>query len=231
MPCPFLPGSDSDVFKGVSVFIGLIVSLGSSGVVNQVMSGFTLTYSRALRVGDFVKIGDMEGTVEHVGALSTKVKTPRREEITIPNAVVMSQATVNYSRHADSEGVFVPTSVTIGYDAPWRQVRALLLLAAERTAGVRKEPKPMVRQAALHDFYVEYVLLVALERPQMRGPVLDALHANIQDAFNEFGVQIMSPHYESDPGAPKVVPKSRWHDTPAPAAVPERETAESWIGT
>jgi small-conductance mechanosensitive channel len=216
----YLPGSESDVFKGVSVFVGLMVSLGSTGIMNQIMSGLTITYSRALRLGDFVKVGDVEGTVTHLGTLATKIKTPRHEEITIPNAVVVSNATTNYSRHALEEGVFVPTSLTIGYDTPWRQVHALLLLAAERTAGVRRDPKPVVRQTALQDFYVQYTLMVCLEQPHLRGPVLDTLHANIQDAFNEFGVQIMSPNYEADPSGPKVVDKRNWYAAPATVDAP-----------
>jgi small-conductance mechanosensitive channel len=214
---PYLPGSGTDAFKGVSIFVGLIISLGSSGVVNQIMSSFMITYSRALRLGDYVRVGDIEGTVTHVGMLSTKVKTPRREEVTIPNAVLVSHTTTNFSRFAQSEGVYVPTPVTIGYDAPWRQVEALLLMAAERTPGVRREPKPVVFQTALQDFYVQYTLLVSLERPDRRGPVLNTLHANIQDAFNEYGVQIMSPNYEADPAAPKIVPKDRWFDAPGRA--------------
>lgn len=214
---PYLPGSGTDAFKGVSVFVGLIISPGSSGVVNQIMSSFMITYSRALRLGDYVRVGDVEGTVMHVGMLSTKVKTPRREEVTIPNAVLVSHTTTNFSKFAESEGVYVPTSVTIGYDAPWRQVEALLLMAAERTPGVRREPKPVVFQTALQDFYVQYTLLVSLERPDRRGPVLNTLHANIQDAFSEYGVQIMSPNYEADPTAPKIVPKDRWFDAPGRA--------------
>ncbi len=211
---PYLPGSGTDAFKGVSVFVGLMISFGSSGVVNQVMSSFMITYSRALRLGDYVRVGDIEGTVTHVGMLSTKVKTPRREEVTIPNAVLVSRTTTNFSKFADSEGVYVPTSVTIGYDTPWRQVETLLLMAADRTPGVRREPKPVVFQTALQDFYVQYTLLVSLERPDRRGPILNTLHANIQDAFNEHGVQIMSPHYEADPSAPKIVPKEGWFDAP-----------------
>jgi small-conductance mechanosensitive channel len=211
---PYLPGSGTDAFKGVSVFLGLIISLGSSGIVNQVMSSFMITYSRALRLGDYVRVGDIEGTVTHVGMLSTKVKTPRREEVTIPNAVLVSHTTTNFSKFADSEGVYVPTSVTIGYDTPWRQVEALLLMAADRTPGVRREPKPVVFQTALQDFYVQYTLLVSLEGPDRRGPILNTLHANVQDAFNEHGVQIMSPNYEADPKAPKIVPKERWFDAP-----------------
>jgi small-conductance mechanosensitive channel len=219
---PYLPGSESDAFKGVSVFIGLVVSLGSSGIVNQMMSGLTLTYSRALRLGDVVRVGDVEGLVTHLGALSTKIKTPRGEEVTMPNALVVSCVTTNFSRLA-SEGVYVPTTVTIGYDTPWRQVQALLLLAAERTAGVLRQPAPVVRQTALMDFYVTYTLLVCLERPDERVPVLDRLHANIQDAFNEYGVQIMSPNYEADPEDRKVVPPDQWYAAPASASrTPER---------
>ena len=218
---PYLPGSSSDAFKGVSVFIGVIVSLGSSGIMNQIMSGLTLTYSRALAVGDFVKVGEIEGTVEQLGFLSLKIKTERREAITIPNALVVSTSTINYSRFATREGVKVSTSVTIGYNTPWRQVEALLMLAASRTPGIRKEPPPVVRQTALLDFYVKYTVLVCLDQPRQRVPILHALHANILDAFNEYGVQITSPNYESDPNELKVVPKSQWYAAPAaPAAGP-----------
>ena len=211
----YLPGAESDVFKGASVFVGLVISLGSSGIMNQVMSGLMLTYSRALRPGDFVRIAEVEGTVTHLGTLSTKVRTPRNEEVTIPNAVMVSNATTNFTRHAEQDGVFTPTSVTIGYDQPWRQVHALLLLAAERTNSVRKTPKPIVFQTALADFYVQYTLLVCLDNPAKRAPTLNELHANIQDAFNEFGVQIMSPNYEADPERQKTVPRDRWYDAPA----------------
>jgi small-conductance mechanosensitive channel len=211
---PYLPGSGTDAFKGVSVFVGLIISLGSSGLVNQAMSSFMITYSRALRIGDYVRIGDVEGTVVHSGLLATKLLTPKREEVTLPNAVVASSTITNYSRQAD-EGVYVRTSVTIGYDTPWRQVEALLLTAAARTAGVNAQPPPRVLQVALQDFYVEYALIVVPEQPAGRLLVLSDLHAHIQDAFNEHGVQIMSPHYRADPEAPKVVPKSDWFAPPA----------------
>jgi small-conductance mechanosensitive channel len=212
---PYLPGSQTDAFKGVSVFLGLMVTFGSSGLVNQIMSGFMITYSRALRVGDFVRVGDVEGTVIHLGVLSTKVKTLRHEEVTIPNAVVVAQTTTDYSRLSETEAVLTPISVTIGYDVPWRQVHALLLLAAHRTAGLRRAPGPVVLQTALEDFYVKYTVLLCLERQQSRPITLDALHANIQDLFNEYGVQIMSPNYEVDPAAPKVVPKQNWFAAPA----------------
>jgi small-conductance mechanosensitive channel len=222
---PYLPGSDTEAFKGASVFIGLVISLGSSSVVNQMMSGLTITYSRSLRRGDFVRIGETEGTVLSVGPLSSKIKTSRGEEVTIPNAVVVSHITTNYSRFDKTEGVFFGTGITIGYDVPWRQVRALLLLAAERTDGIRKQPPPKVRQSALHDSYVEYVLLVALVQPSDRIAVMDRLHASILDAFNEYDVQITSPNYEGDPDAPKTVPRSRWYAAPAVADVKSPDTA------
>jgi small-conductance mechanosensitive channel len=214
---PYMPGSSSDAFKGVSVFVGLMVSLGSTGIMNQIMSGLTITYSRAFRVGDFVRIGEVEGTVAHLGVLSLKIKTGRREEVTIPNAIVVSASTTNYSRFAEREGVQVATSISIGYDTPWRQVEALLLLAADRTRGVRREPQPDIRKTDLHDFYIQYTLLVCLEHPHLRVATLHALHGNILDAFNEYGVQITSPNYEADPERPKVVPPAKWFAAPAVA--------------
>ena len=212
---PYLPGSESAAFKGVSVMLGVIISLGSAGIVGQVMSGLVLMYSRAVRPGDYVRIGSVEGTVTELSLLSTKLRTNRREEVTIPNSVVVSGSTTNYHRHA-GEGVLAGTTVTIGYDTPWRQVHALLLGAAERTPGLRRPPDPRVLQTGLSDFYVEYTLLVCLERPELRIATLATLHENIQDLFNEYGVQIMSPHYENDPeGGKKVVPQGEWFSPPA----------------
>lgn len=223
---PYMPGSDTDAFKGVSVFLGLMLTLGSSGIMNQIMSGFMITYSRAVRLGDFVRIGDVEGTVVHLGVLSTKIKTLMREEITVPNAVVVSQTTTDYSRLAESEGVLTPTSVTIGYDAPWRQVHALLVMAAERTPGLRREPTPHVFQTGLEDFYVRYTLYVSLVRQEDRLVTMNALQANIQDVFNEYGVQIMSPNYVLDPAAPKVVAKQNWYAAPAEPMSAEAHSVE-----
>jgi small-conductance mechanosensitive channel len=212
---PYIPGSGSEAFKGIGVFVGLMLSLGASGVVNQAVSGLMLMYTRALRPGEFVQIGDYEGTVKSVGFVTTRIETLRREEINIPNAVIATSVTRNYSRLADAGGVWIATKVTIGYDTPWRQVHALLESAAERTEGVSKEQSPRVRQTALLDFYVEYTLLVCIADPSQRVVTLDKLHANIQDAFNEHGVQIMSPNYEADPAGPKVVPREKWFEPPA----------------
>jgi small-conductance mechanosensitive channel len=217
---PYFPGSQTEAFKGISVFLGLMVTFGSSGLVNQIMSGFMVTYSRAVRIGDFVRIGDVDGTVTHLGVLSVKVKTLLNEEVTLPNAVAVSQTITDYTRSGDTEGVFTPTSVTIGYEAPWRQVHALLLEAAARTPGLRREQQPVVFQAALEDFYVRYTLWVSLVQQQSRLVTLDILHANIQDLFNEHGVQIMSPNYMLDPATPKFVAKKDWFAAPAAAGAP-----------
>ena len=213
---PYIPGSQSEAFKGVSVFVGLMISLGSAGFVNQLMSGLVIVYSRALKPGDFVEAADSEGTITEVGMLSTKMVTPIKHEITIPNAVLVGSKVTNFSRLADRDtGSIVATEVTIGYDTPWRQVHAMLQLAAERTAAVRKEPKPVVIQRALSDFYVAYELQVSIDRPERRRAMLSELHANIQDVFNEFGVQIMSPNFESQPEGKVYVPKEAWFTSPA----------------
>ena len=212
---PYIPGSQTDAFKGVSVFVGLIFTLGSAGVVGHLMSGLVLVYSRALKKGDFVRVGEVEGIVTEVGALSTKISNLKKEEFTLPNTMMVSSVIKNYSRLAGEKGVIVSTSVTIGYDAPWRQVQNMLKMAAEQTPFLRKEPAPFVLQTALSDFYVEYQIFAHLESPEKKLFALSVLHQNIQDAFNEFGVQIMSPHYESQPEKPVVVPKSKWNATPA----------------
>jgi len=213
---PYLPGSGTEAFKGVSVFAGLLLTLGSSGVVNQAMSGLTVMYARALRVGDFVRLGDTEGTVTQVGMLSTKIRTVKHVEVTIPSSVVLGQSILNYTRLREERGgVILLTSVTIGYDTPWRQVHGLLLNAAAATAGLKSDRAPFVLQTALSDWYVEYELNVWFDEPETKPAVLSALHANIQDQFNTHGVQIMSPHYLADKNHPVVVSKEHWYAPPA----------------
>ncbi len=207
---PYIPGSSTDAFKGVSVLLGVMISLGSAGLVNQIMNGLVVVYSRALKPGELVQIGDDLGMVTDVGMLSTKLRTRKNEEITIPHAVLVGAKTTNYSRHSADGNAKLATTITIGYDAPWRQVHALLLDAAARTAGVRQDPPPIVLQRALANFYVEYELVVSLEHLEGRIAVLSELHMNIQDAFNEAGVQIMSPAFESQPDQKVIVPKAQW---------------------
>lgn len=215
MAYPYLPGSQTEAFKGLSVLVGLMLSIGASGVVGQAASGLIMIYSRALREGEYVKIGDIAGVVTSIGIFSTKIKTSSGEEVNMPNANIVSTNTINSSRLAEGRGLVLHTSVTIGYNSPWRQVHAMLLRAAERTPGVCSQPKPYVMQTALSDFYVEYQLCVQIERPEIRRVTLTALHANIQDIFNEFEVQIMSPHYETDPADKVWVPKEEWFAAPA----------------
>lgn len=212
---PYIPGSNSAAFKGVSVFVGLMVSLGATGLVNQIVSGMVIVYTRAFRPGEFVRIDDTEGTVEEVGVLSTKISTLRHEHVTIPNAVLIGTKVNNYSRNAGEQGNVIATSVTIGYDAPWRQIHALLKLAASRCADIRQDPKPRVRQESLSDFYVEYTLLANIDQPRDRYIIRSELHGQIQDVFNEHGVQIMSPHYRDKAEAPVVVPREDWAPPPA----------------
>ncbi len=212
---PYVPGGGSDVFKGVTVFAGLVLSLGSSGVMNQAMSGLVLMYARALKPGDYVRVGETEGTVMELGLLSTKIMTTKREEVTLPNAVVVGATVKNFSRSRDTTLLLLYTSVTIGYDTPWRQVEGLLLNAARRTDGLQSDPPPFVLKTALSDFYIEYQLNAIISNPPDRIRVLDKLHANILDSFNEFGVQITSPHYIADPSQPAVVPRDKWFQAPA----------------
>jgi len=219
---PFIPMSDSDAFKGLSVMFGFMLTLGSAGIVNQLMSGLVLVYARALSVGDFVDLGETVGVVSEVGALSTKVINMRNEEVTIPNAVLVGSPIKNYSRLAGARGTLVSTKVTIGYDTPWRQVHAMLIAAAEQTPGLRALPKPFVYQRGLADWYVEYELFAHMDKPLERVPVLSALHANIQDQFNTYGVQIMSPHFVVQPKDNVVVPRESWHAAPAEPEAGER---------
>ncbi|MEN9630509.1 MAG: hypothetical protein RJA10_3737 [Pseudomonadota bacterium] len=212
---PFLPGSDSDAFKGLSVLFGLMITLGSTGVVTQLMSGLVVVYSRSLKKGDFVAVNGVEGVVSEVGALAVKIVTMRNEEVTMPNAVITSSAIHNYSKLGTQHGTLLSTQVTIGYDTPWRQVHAMLTQAAAATPGVRPSPQPFVYQRALSDFYVEYELFAHIDKPLERVAILSALHAAIQDEFNTHGVQIMSPHFYEQPAQALVVPKERWHAAPA----------------
>lgn len=216
---PYIPGSQTDAFKGIGVLAGLMLSLGASGFVNQVMSGFVIIYSRSIRTGEFVAVDATQGTVSEIGMLATKLVTATREEVIIPNAVLVTSSLTNFSRHADAaHGSIVGSTVTIGYDAPWRQVQAMLLLAAERTDTVRRQPEPRVIQRSLDDFYVQYRLLIAIDRPETQLFVLSELHGHIQDVFNEFGVQILSPHFNSQPAESVVVAEADWHSPPAPPA-------------
>ena len=213
MAYPYLPGSETEAFKGISVLLGLMLSLGSSNIVGQAVSGLILTYSRTLHVGEYVRIGDVEGTVTEMGSFAIRIRTGLGEELTLPNAMIVGTVTKNYSRTVKGQGYIVDTVMTIGYDTPWRQVHAMMIEGARRTEGILESPAPVVFQTALSDFYVEYRLVAQAiaSAPRPRAQVLADLHAHLQDVFNENGVQIMSPHYLGDPGHAKVVPPEHWN--------------------
>lgn len=217
MAYPYLPGAGTEAFKGLSVLIGLMISLGATSVVGQAASGLILTYTRTLRPGEFVRIGEYEGTVTELGMFTTRIRTGLGEVLTLPNSMITATVTKNYSRTVQGPGYVVDTVVTIGYDTPWRQVEAMLLEAARRTPGVLDEPPAQVFQTALSDFYPEYRLVAQAipSQPRPRAMLLSMLHANIQDVFNEYEVQIMSPHYLGDPEHEKRVPRDKWYAAPA----------------
>ena len=220
MAYPYLPGSETEAFKGISVLLGLMLSLGSSNIVGQAVSGLILTYSRTLHVGEYVRIGDVEGTVTEMGSFAIRIRTGLGEELTLPNAMIVGTVTKNYSRTVKGQGYIVDTVMTIGYDTPWRQVHAMMIEGARRTEGILESPAPVVFQTALSDFYVEYRLVAqaVASAPRPRAQVLADLHAHLQDVFNENGVQIMSPHYLGDPSQAKIVAPAQWNPplTPAP---------------
>jgi small-conductance mechanosensitive channel len=213
---PYIPGSQTPAFRGISVLAGLMISLGSTNLVAQLVGGLILVYNRTCRTGDYVRVGEFEGTLTSIGFFSSRLVTIRNEEIVVPNSQFSGGVLINYSRLNKSVGVVLPVKVSIGYNAPWRQVHAMLREAAKRTPGVRQQPEPTVIQNVLDDYYVEYQLNAIVETPAERIPTRSELHANIQDVFNEYGVQIMSPHYRSDPSQPVVVPTEKWHEPPAP---------------
>ncbi len=212
---PYIPGSGTDAFKGVSLFLGIIFSLGSSSFVANVIAGYSLIYRRAFKIGDRVRFGDVEGLVSNTGAMVTHLRTLKNEDIVVPNSLILNNNITNFSTLASTRGLILHTTVGIGYETPWRQVDAMLKLAAERTPGVLKEPPPFVWVKSLGDFAVTYELNVYTDDPPHQARLYSALHRNVLDAFNEFGVQIMTPAYEGDPNVPKVVPKDAWFAPPA----------------
>ncbi len=229
---PYIPGSESAAFKGVSLFLGVLVSLGSTGLVSNLVSGIMLTYVDAFQVGDLVMIGEESGYVVKKSVLTTQLRTRTNRVITIPNANVLTNRVVNLTA-PDSRGVVVTSTVGIGYEVPWRQVEGLLKLAASRTAGVRSSPEPFVLERALDQFNVTYEINAYLE-PGVRLYLAEAeLNRTILDAFNEAGVQIMTPSYEGDPAQPKVAAVTSSATPPSSATddlQPEADRAMSQAG-
>jgi small-conductance mechanosensitive channel len=217
---PYIPGSASGAFKGISLFVGVLFSLGSSSFISNLIAGYAITYRRVFKVGDRVRIGDVVGDVTDMRLQVTHLRSIKNEEITVPNSEILTSNVVNYSAYTKKDGLILHTEVGIGYETPWRQVEAMLLLAAERTPGLL-DKKPFVVQKKLGDFCVTYELNVYCDDARKMPVLYTELHRNVLDVFNEYGVQIMTPAYEGDPDQPKIVPKAKWY--PAPAA-PETAT-------
>ncbi|GFE60692.1 mechanosensitive ion channel family protein [Geobacter sp. AOG2] len=217
---PYLPGSDSPAFKGISVFLGVLFSLGSTSAVANVVAGVILTYMRAFKLGDRVKIAETEGDVVEKTLLVTRVRTIKNIDITIPNAMVLSSHITNYSSSAQAYGLILHTTVTIGYDAPWRQIHELLISAAVATESILEIPAPFVFQTGLDDFYVRYQLNAYTDKPSIMAKTYSLLHQNIQDKFNEAGVEIMSPHYSQiRDGSRTTIPETYLSDDYVPDAI------------
>jgi small-conductance mechanosensitive channel len=220
---PYIPGSSTEAFKGVSVFVGVLFSLGASSILANTLAGYTLIYRRAFKVGDRVKVGEHLGDIVDLRAQVTTLRTPKNEHVIIPNSTLLSNEIVNYSSLARAGRLILHSAVTIGYDAPWRQVQAMLLEAARRTEGLLKEPAPFVLQKSLDDFYVTYEINAYCDDASRMAGLYSGLHENIQDVFNEYGVQIMSPNFEAQPDRPVVVPKDMWFAAPARPREGERK--------
>lgn len=208
---PYLPGSGTPAFQGVSVFLGVLVSFGSSSAVGNIVAGVVITYMRPFSLGDRVRVADTEGDVIEKTLLVTRIQTIKNVEITIPNSMILASHIVNFSAMARGPGLILNTSVTIGYDAPWRQVHDLLIAAARRTPMIETQPEPFVLQTSLDDFYVTYELNAFTREPNRKARIYSLLHQNIQDEFNRAGVEIMSPHYRAqrDGSESTVVPREK----------------------
>ena len=220
---PYIPGSETDAFKGISVFIGVVFSLGSSSLIGNLIAGYSMTYRRAFKLGDRVKIDEHVGEVVEMRLLATHLRTLKNEEVIIPNSTSVTSEVVNFSTMASDRGLILHTTVGVGYDTPWRQVEAMLLEAAARTPGLLPDHPPFVLLLTLATFNVVYEINVYCNTPERMRLMYSELHRNVLDVFNEYGVQIMTPAYEGDPRQSKVVPKELWYAAPArPPAAPGR---------
>jgi small-conductance mechanosensitive channel len=216
---PYLPGSQTPAFRGISIFLGVLISFGSSSAIANVVAGVVMTYMRPFQIGDRVKISDTIGDVVEKTLLVTRIRTTKNVDITVPKAMVRSSHHINYSSTEKEGGVILHTGVTIGYDVPWRQVHELLQAAAAETADIMEDPKPFVLQTSLDDFYVSYELNAYTAKPNAMAKIYSDLHQHIQDQFNGAGVEIMSPHYRAarDGNVVAIPPESRPADYKPPA--------------
>jgi small-conductance mechanosensitive channel len=195
---PYLPGSNSPIFKGVSVFLGFLFTFGSAGSLSNIISGLVLTYMRLFKIGDRVKIGEVTGDIIERSLLVTRIRTTKNEVISIPNSTVMGSPSTNYSSDAPDKGLILHSTVTIGYDVPWRDMHQALIDAALRCELILKDPIPFVLQTGLDDFYVSYQINAYTREANLQATIYSLLHQHIQDVCNERGIEIMSPHYRSE---------------------------------
>ena len=208
---PYIPGSSSNAFQGISVFLGILFSLGSSSFVANVIAGYSMTYRRAFKKGDRIQVNEFTGFVEEQSLMVTRLRSVKNEEIVIPNSILLNSSVKNYSVQAKERGIILHTTVGIGYETPWRQVDAMLKLAADRTPGLLKDPPPYVLKKELGDFCITYEINAYCNDAINMYTYYTQLHENILDLFNENNIQIMTPAYEGDPDTPKVVPKEQWN--------------------
>lgn len=211
---PYIPGSNSLAFKGISIFFGVLLSIGSSTAVANILAGYMIIYRRVFSVGDRIKINDIIGDVIETRLQVIHLRTLKNEDLSVPNSVVVNSQVLNYNSLANKHGLILHTTVSIGYDTPWRKVHAMLLEVADRVEGIMKKPVPFILQKSLDDFYVTYELNVYTNDPQKMGVVYSAIHQNILDVFNEHGVQIMSPHYITDKSEPVLAINGKGSDLP-----------------
>lgn len=208
---PYIPGSDSVAFKGVSVFVGILFSIGSSGFIGNLIAGYSMIYRGAFRIGDFIEVEGQTGFVEVQELLVTRLRSTKNEEIILPNSVLLNSKIINYTVKAQQTGVILHTVVGIGYEIPWRQVDAMLKLAASKTEGLLADPPPFVQKLMLADYAVNYEINAYCKDINQMKSIYTVLHQNILDVFNENNVQIMTPSYVSDTEIPKIVPKDQWN--------------------
>src|SRR4030095_640293 len=210
---PYIPGSGSSAFQGISVFLGILFSLGSSSFIANIIAGYSMTFRRAFKIGDRIQVNDQTGFVENQSLMVTRLRTVKNEEIIIPNSTLLNSTVLNYSHYTSEKGIILHTTVGIGYETSWRKVDAMLKLAADRTEGLLKEPPPFVLKKTLGDFAITYEINAYCNDVSKLLTHYSNLHQNILDLFNENNVQIMTPAYEGDPDIPKVVPKEEWNST------------------
>ena len=211
---PYIPGSESPAFKGISIFLGVLFSLGSTSAIANILAGYTLTYRRIFKVGDRVKIADFTGDVIDTRLQVVHLRTIKNEEIIVPSSMIVNSHVINYSSLARTQGLILHTSVTIGYDTPWRQVEALLLMAAERTPGLMREPAPFILQTSLDDFYVAYELNVYTDDPlTMAETILTSIGISRMPLTST--VCRSCRHRTGLIRSPKIVPKEQWYAAPA----------------